>query len=129
MRVRFSGVRQSVVALALYGCLSVSAAAGEDAMTRANRSAYEAAMTCFVANGIVTGDKRQSGDKKQEAVFEAKARQSFDIAVQLGHKLGYSGTHINEDFGLAQAREIGRLMTDSAYFRRTAATCKALGLM
>lgn len=115
-----------VLALAL---LAPPAGASEDAPTRANRMAYEAAMKCFIANGIVTADMRREGNKMQEAAFEARARQSFEIAVKLGDKLGYSGTRVNEDFGLAQTRETVRLMNDGAYFKRTAATCKALGLM
>jgi hypothetical protein len=117
----------AVPALVL-GVLAGSAFAEDDA-TRANHIAYDAAIKCFIANGILTGDEREKGDRAREAIFEAQARQSFEIAVKLGDALGYSGTRVNEDFGLAQTREMSKLMNNSAYFKSTAATCKALGLM
>lgn len=113
----------------LLASLCFPAHASEDAAAHANRVAYDAAMKCFIADGILTADKRRQGNKAGEAAFEAKARQSFEVAVQLGQKLGYSGTRVNEDFGLAQTRETARLMSDTAYFHQTANMCKVLGLM
>jgi hypothetical protein len=122
------------LAAALAACVCLAAATAladstDDAVRKANELAYEAAMKCFVADGILTGDERERGDKAKEVTFEAKARQSFETAEKLGDVLGYSGTRVNEDFGLAQAREMAKLMYDAAYFKRAAATCKALGLM
>ena len=119
----------ALVACAWLGAGAATADSADDAVSKANSMAYEAAIKCFIADGILTGDEREKGDKAKEATFEAKARQSFETAEKLGDALGYSGTHVNEDFGLAQAREMAKLMYDSAYFKRTAQTCKALGLM
>src|SRR5580704_1215538 len=101
-----------------------TATAQDDAMTRGNRMAYDSAIQCFIADGIVAGDERKDGNAAKQAALEAKARESFDIATRAGTALGYSGTRVNQDFGLAQASEMPRLMTDSAYFKRTAETCK-----
>lgn len=91
--------------------------------------AYDAAMKCFVADGIVSGDYDKAGNAAKASEFEAKARTSFDAALKLGQTLGYSNEHIHEDFGLVQARELARMMTDGTYFRNAATTCKALGMM
>jgi hypothetical protein len=106
-----------------------TAAAQDDAAAHANRSAYEAAIKCFVADGIVAGDYRRDGNQVAQAALEAKARESFDIATRAGDALGYSGTRVYQDFGLAQAEEVPRLVREPAYFRKAAAMCKALGLM
>ncbi len=115
-------------------CASVCANGGtavaqDDASARANRMAYDSAILCFIANGIVAGDYRRDGNGPKQADFEAKARESFDIATRAGDALGYSGTRVNQDFGLAQTEETPRLVRDPAYFRKTAAMCKSLGLM
>jgi hypothetical protein len=91
--------------------------------------AYESAMRCFITNGLIAGDERRNGDSAKQEAFEAKARESFDIATRAGDALGYSGTHVNQDFGLAQTREMPRLLTDKAYFKQTVTLCKKLGLM
>jgi hypothetical protein len=106
-----------------------TAFAQDDATTRANRSAYQAAMKCFVADGVAIGDARDSGDPSKVDAFDAKARKSFDIAKKLGVLLGYSGDRMEQDFGLAQTYELPRMLKDIAYYRSAAATCKALGLM
>ncbi len=116
------------VACALALCAG-TAAAQDNSIARANRMAYDSAILCFIADGIVAGDARRAGDQERQATLEAKARESFDIALKAGDALGYSGTRINEDFGLAQSSEATRLVTDGAYFRSTAARCKQLGLM
>ena len=102
---------------------------GDLAVQRANRMAYEASMKCFVANGVATGEREDAGDREAAARYERTARKSFNTAVKLGEALGYTGTRINQDFGLAQARELPKLATDGAYNRTTATTCRALGLM
>ncbi len=129
MMTFMAGARRIFAATLAFSVCLAGAASAEDAAMRANRSAYEAAIKCFIANGIVAGDKREDGDKVEQAVFEGKARESFEIANKAGAALGYTGSHINEDFGLAQASEMPRLVKDSGYFKRTAAICKGLGLM
>lgn len=91
--------------------------------------AYDVAIKCFIANGILSGDREDAGDKSGAASYEAKARQSFDVAGKLGAALNYSGSRINQDFGLAQAHELPRLVRDAGYLRRVSAMCRSAGLM
>jgi hypothetical protein len=103
--------------------------AQSDSATQADRSAYQAAMKCFVVVGMLVGDAKDNGKPELSADYDTKARRSFDFAVQLGHKIGLSGEEISEDFGLAQSRELPKLVANKSYFRSEAATCKALGLL
>jgi hypothetical protein len=120
----------AVLAVCACVCASASTAvAQEDAVARANRSAYDAAMTCFVAAGVAAGDFKKAGNVEKASALEGKARTSFDTAVRLGRSLGYTGEHMDEDFGLTQTRELPRMMSDTAYYRSEVAICKALGLM
>ncbi|MEJ0027701.1 MAG: hypothetical protein WDN01_16880 [Rhizomicrobium sp.] len=104
-----------------------TAAAQDDAVTRANRMAYELAMKCYVANGVARGDNLDAGNAAYAKIFEADARKAFDIAVKLGNALGYSGSRQNQDFGMAEAQELARFVKDKAYLKQTLATCKAAG--
>jgi hypothetical protein len=117
------------LAISAFSVGITSAQPAEDAITRGNRLAYEASMKCYVANGVARSDAQDKGKADLTALYEAKARQSFDIAVKLGGVLGYPGSHINEDFGLAETRELPKMVADVAYFRAAASTCKAMGLM
>lgn len=115
-------------ALAVMAALAVPA--GVSAQTeRGNQLAYTAAIRCFVANGAASGEREDAGDAKEAARYERAARRSFDTAVKLGGVLGYSGSRINQDLGLAQAKELPKLVADPAYNRQTMATCRALGLL
>ncbi len=106
-----------------------AASGAEDAATRANRTAYEASLKCFVAGGIAVGDAQKVHDPAKEAYFNAKARLAFDTGVKLGRKLGLANGHINEDFALVQARELPNMIADTDYYKNAVAYCKALGLM
>ena len=109
---------------------ATSAAAAENAArARGDRLAYEAAVKCFVVAGAAAGEREDAGDAAQAAAYDAKARQSFNVATMLGHRLGLSNGSINQDFGLAQTRELPRIVANAAYRKSTAATCKAMGLM
>jgi hypothetical protein len=105
-----------------------AAVAQDDTATRANRVAYESALKCFVAEGSIAGREKDAGDTAQQTAYEARARQSFDIANALGGKLGYSGSRISQDFGLAQTEELPKLVSDPQHLKRVMATCEALGL-
>jgi len=118
------GVLAGTLTVLLLGSASASSAG-----TASDKTAYDAAMQCFIANGVEKGNRRDVGDAKGAAAFEAKAREDFDIAVTLGKTLGFSGNRINQDFGMAQADQLPKLVKDRAYFERTAATCRQLGLM
>lgn len=123
--------RLAAVALAICVCLCADAATAnstDDAVARANRMAYELAMKCFVAYGTARGNEQDAGHASQASSYEAHARQSFGIATKLGDTLGYSGNRQNEDFGMAQARELPKFVKDAAYLRRTLSTCGAAGL-
>ena len=106
-----------------------AAAQPEDNITRANRGAYTASMKCFVVLGVLKGDAERDSKPDAALAYEKKARQSFDYALQLGEKLGLSGTHVEEDFSFAQSKELPKLLFDRSYFRAEAATCQALGLL
>ncbi len=108
---------------------SGTAIGADDPVTRANRMAYDLAIKCFVANGVARGDNLDAGDQAAASVFEAGARKSFDTAGKLGDTLGYSGSQQNEDFGMAQTRELAKFVQDKSYLRKTLATCKAVGLL
>lgn len=117
-------------ALAVMTALAAPAGASAQAdKTQAQSQAYAYAMRCFVANGIAVGDWREANKPAEMAEQESKARRSFDTAVKLGNVLGYSGTRMDQDFGLAQAQELPKLMTNRGYFQQTVSTCKTLGLM
>jgi hypothetical protein len=127
MRMRSSKLVLGLVLAVTLAC--TGATAQSDAVTRANRMAYDLAIKCFVANGFARGDNLDAGDQATAAVFEAGARKSFDIAGKLGDVLGYSGNQQNEDFGMAQTRELAKFVQDKSYLKKTLATCKAAGLL
>ena len=120
-----------ILALATVSALCVGAASAQTASAteRGNRLAYEAAMKCYIANGAAYGERADAGDEVAAARYERGARKSFDTAVKLGGVLGFSGSRIDQDFGLATARELPKLVADQAYNRQALAVCRAIGLM
>jgi hypothetical protein len=127
-RAATKGHRGGLIVVLLLAA-SPPAYAQDDAAQRANRMAYEASMKCFVADGVARSDAMDRGQQALAASFDSKAREAFADAVKLGAVLGFDNAHINQDFGLAQSRELPKMMADSAYFRGAVGTCKALGLM
>ena len=123
--VRGRAISLAAVMLAMAG----GYAQAQNATASANRIAYESALKCFVANGRADGVRRQAGNHTAADAYERGARTSFDAAVRMGQLLGYSNQRVNEDFGIVQARELPRMVADSAYFREVIGTCRALGLM
>ncbi len=116
--------------LALIGLSLISAdASASDATTQARRTAYEFAMTCYVAYGTARGNALDVGRKPEAATYEARSRKAFNMAVNLGNALGYSGTHENEDFGLAEARELPKFVKDRAYLNQTLTACQSAGVL
>jgi hypothetical protein len=115
-------------AAALIACASLAAGDVMADTASADRPAYEFAMKCFVANGVARGNNRDVGQTAQANAYEARARGSFDVASKLGNKLGYSGDHINQDFGMAQTEELPKMVKDRGYLNHTTATCEAAGL-
>ena len=95
----------------------------------AYRMAYQSAMKCFVANGIIAGDQRREGDAVKAALYEQKAKEAFELAFRAGRKVGLSDARIRTDIDQAQTRELPLMMRDDAYFKRAAGECRALGLM
>ena len=126
-----TSVRRAAVLLVL-ACVCAGggmASAADDAATRASRTAYEASLKCFVADGIAVGDAQKVHDAAKESYYDTKARLAFDTGVKLGRKLGLANGHINEDFALVQARELPDMIADTGYYKNAVAYCKALGLM
>lgn len=95
----------------------------------AYRMAYQSAMKCFVANGVIAGDQRREGDTVKAAIYEQKAKEAFELAFRAGRMVGLSDARIRTDIDQAQTRELPLMMRDDAYFRRAAGECRALGLM
>lgn len=93
------------------------------------RTAYQGAIKCFVVAGAAAGERKDAGDATRASSYEAAARRAFDAASGFGLQLGYTNSRINQDFGLAQASELPKLVKDQAYNRASAGTCKAMGLL
>lgn len=120
---------RTCAALTIVAALTAANASAQPTQQEAQRQAYGHSLSCFVANSHAMGISKRGGDAAKMAHYERKARLSFDNAVRLGKALGYSGTRVDQDFGIVQARELPPMVNDEAYFLKTAATCKALGLM
>jgi len=124
--------RRLLAAALLVGLCALGPALADrasDAVARSNKLAYDATLKCAVANGLASDDHHDAGDNAKAADYRAKARRSFDLAYQIGAKLGLSESQIAHDLEFAQDSELPRMMRDRTYYLSTAATCKALGLM
>lgn len=108
--------------------LSLSGSEATASSPDTNRSAYTFAMKCFVANGIARGNSRDAGNAAQANDYEARARESFDVASKLGETLGYSGSRVSQDFGMAQTEEMPKMVRDKPYLSGSLAACKSAGL-
>lgn len=114
----------------LLAAASVAALAGPAvASDTGDRAAYGYAIKCYVANAMASDDFERKGNSARSAVYEANAKRSFDGAVTIGRKLGYSNRQLNQDLDRAQSEEMPHMVRDAAYYRDAIATCKALGLM
>lgn len=100
----------------------------DDAVARANRSAYQLTMKCFVAEGVARGYDLHVGDTARADALERRARVSFDTAMKLGDELGYSGTRMNEDLGLTQSAEVLKFDHDINYLKAQIAKCESAGI-
>ena len=126
MTASISSAGRTVIAMLAVSICFASSVSAEDAVTIANRGAYDWALKCFVANGSAAGTSKDGGDAAKAAAFEDRARASFDTASALADKLGYSGSRFNQDLNLAQTHELPKIVKDIAYLRSTLATCKSL---
>lgn len=106
-----------------------SAQPAEDAVARANRGAYDWTLKCFVLDSKASNDRERAGDLSKAADYNAKARKAFDMAYSAGARIGLSEAQVAHDLDYAQLHELPILVQDEGYFRRTAGTCKALGLL
>jgi hypothetical protein len=119
-------------ALALGACLyagSAGADSVDEAEMRATGMAYQAAMKCYVTLAYASDQRRKAGDNGKSALYEAKARQSFDMAFRAGEKTGLNDDRINRDIDFVQKTELPKLIQDEKYFLATAAMCKAAGFL
>jgi len=130
MRTNRNLYKRLGAALVVCACVGTATArAEEDAATRANRSAYNALIKCFVANGLASDERSKAGDSEKAAAYNAKARQSFDYAYVAGEKIGLNDKQVARDLSFVQDTELPKMIRDRQYFFSAAATCKALGLM
>jgi hypothetical protein len=126
-RTRLVGVAVTLAALL---CANASAASStDDAVTRANHMAYDAAIKCFVADAYASDERRKAGDAAKSAAYHTMSRVSFDVAFTAGTKIGFDDDKVNRDLEFAQETELPRFIRDQKYLLDTAATCKAMGLM
>lgn len=121
--------RRYLIAVSASVALMAAAGTVQAQNATATRSAYDAALKCFVANGHADGVQRRAGNVASADRYQASARTSFDAALRLGATLGFANQRINEDLGIVQARELPALVNDPAYFRQTVNVCRGLGLM
>lgn len=101
--------------------------AADDA--NANRTAYNATVSCFVVNTVLADDAQKQGKTELYSSYDAKAHKAFDYAVKLGAVLHFDNARVNHDFETAQAQELPKMLADTTYFKSKAGTCKALGLI
>lgn len=117
--------------IASFAVLVVLATAVPAGATQANadRSAYDSAIKCLVANSRAKSMRLRAGDEPGAARYDTQARQTFDVVVRLGHGMGLSNERINGDLDTMMDRELPLMVQDDAYFRQTVANCRAMGLM
>jgi hypothetical protein len=126
-RNSWRSVAKTGLVVALVSTSQAMAQTGEGVTPRGNVLAYQASIKCFVANGSASGERQDAGDTSNAARYERGARKAFDIAVKLGNALGYSGSRINQDLGLAQSRELPKLVADRAYNAQALNACERMG--
>lgn len=119
----------AIASVALFAAGVSVAEPAQQATAQARRSAYDAAMKCFVASGYVIGERERAGDAAGAARYEQHARRSFDTALGLGRALSLSGSRIDQDLGLAQTRHLPPMVADRRYLEQSVSMCRALGLM
>src|ERR1700741_1780461 len=116
MRYRSVAPRRfSAAALGLCACLIAPISRAEDAMTRANRMAYQSVMKCFVASGYASDERRRAGDPAKADSYRAQARNSFDLAYTVGEKLGLSDKQVGRDLNFYQDTELPKFIGDKPY--------------
>lgn len=97
---------------------------------RGNQLAYNYAMRCFVAGGILAGDMRRRGDQPDRIAATSRyGKKAFDLAYQVGGVLGFSKKQISADLDSFQRTEARRLVLESGYMDATWADCAKLDLM
>lgn len=114
-------------AFALFA-FSQSANAQDDAETRAQKSTYQLAMQCFVAEGVAVGFDRHLGDEKRAEELERRTKLSFGASKELGAKLGYSDGRMNKDLESVQTEELPKFGKDIQYLKSQIAKCEYVGI-
>ncbi len=124
MKNAFAKPAVLMTALSLFFSSPAGAVSVEDV-----RSAYEATLKCFIANGNARRERLNAGDQEGADRYDASGERSYDGAFKLGGVLGLSDEQINRDLKEAENKELPRMVKDRSYFIDAVATCKGLGLM
>lgn len=109
-------------------CLAaaVPATAAAQASEQANRQAYVYAMRCFATAAGVQTDPRSTPAEK--AAADASFESAYNAAIRMGRLLGLSGRRIEDDMASTVRVEAALQLRDAAYYLRTQAECRQLGL-
>jgi gas vesicle protein len=118
-----------LVATALLAAPSTGAAQSAPASERGNRLAYDHSIRCFIANLYLAGEAQERGDPAQAERSERQGQRAFDGAKRLGAIIGKTNAQMTADFDAAEARELPKLVRDSAYRSTVNGVCQRLGLM
>jgi hypothetical protein len=109
--------------------MAAAVGSGNPAAAPTKLTAYNYAVRCFFANGRMAELLSRRGDLARAATFRGNAQRSHQGAVTLGRGAGLSDAQMALDLDAFQSLEPARLVSDAAYFDKTASACKALGLM
>jgi len=117
------------LAMMLASLMFTGSAVAQSPSPTNRRAPYDAALLCFLANGLAHGMRERAGDTAKAAYYKSKAAESYGVAEILGSALGLSKQQVGRDAAAAQARYLPDMVHDDVYFRQVVANCKALGLM
>lgn len=87
---------------------------------RANRNAYDYAVRCFAVAGIA----QERGMRRID-----NGERAYDMAQQLGARLGYSPQQTDNDLLARSRTETAAMRRDAAYLNRTLDECRRLRLL
>ena len=94
-----------------------------------SRSAYNVAITCYIANGNAMAMREGAGDQAKAKIYEAQAHKSYDLAFGLGKELAFPNDRIEQDIARAQSSELPLMVKDQSVFLKIVAECRYYNLM
>jgi hypothetical protein len=121
-------VRKLVGILGVFIAIAVSSFAHGQTNQQAdpNRRAYGYALRCAATAAGVYTDPRSTSAEKSAA--DASYGRAYDAAMRMGRVLGLSSQHVGDDMAASVRVEAALQLRDAAYYRRTQAECRQLGM-